>query len=133
MNLMQYFDSVKGVGVLSTSDEKGKVNSAVFARPHFIDESTALFIMVCNLTLSNLQDNPWAAYLFIETAEGYNGKRLYLKKIKAEQNPELVKEICRRCNYSGYDVEKRFVVYFNVEKVLPLIGSNPGIEDKNGA
>jgi len=122
MNLGAYFDGAKGQGVLATADGSGKVNVAVYARPHFQDDETALFIMAERLSHENLASNPWAAYIFIEAGAGWTGKRLYLKKVKEEKNEALVKEICRRCDYSQYDVKNRYVVYFKVEKVLPLIG-----------
>ena len=45
MNLSDYFDNTKGYGVLATADSTGKVNAAVYARPHFFDENTIAFIM----------------------------------------------------------------------------------------
>ena len=48
MNLKDYFENAKGVGVLATADADGKVNVAVYARPHFLDsedDKTAAFIM----------------------------------------------------------------------------------------
>lgn len=123
MTLKEYFDNAKGYGVLATADSAGKVNTAVYARPHVMDEKTVAFIMAERLTHENLKSNPWAAYLFMETGGGWSGKRVYLKKLKEEQNQELIQEICRRCDYSRYDVKKRFVVYFSVESVLPLVGS----------
>jgi predicted nucleic-acid-binding Zn-ribbon protein len=122
MNLGDYFDKTRGRGVLATADATGKVNAAVYARPYFTDETTAVFIMAERLTHQNLQANPWAAYLFMEVGEGYTGKRLYLKKIKEEQNEKFVKDICRKCDYSHYDISTSHVLYFNVEKILPLIG-----------
>ena len=38
MSLAEYFEHVTGVGVLSTADASGRVNSAVYGRPHFIDD-----------------------------------------------------------------------------------------------
>ena len=122
MNLGEYFDQTKGHGVLATADSTGKVNAAVYARPYFTDDTTAVFIMHERLTHENVQSNPNAAYLFMEAGEGYTGKRLYLKKIKEEQNEQLFSEICRKCDYSHYEVHKHHVVFFNVEKVLPLMG-----------
>jgi hypothetical protein len=124
MNLGEYFDKKRGHGVLATADATGKVNAAVYARPYFTDETTAVFIMAERLTHQNLQSNPWAAYLFMEVGEGYTGKRLYLKKIKEEQNEKLVRDICGKCDYSHYDISTSYVVYFNVEKILPLIGDD---------
>jgi hypothetical protein len=124
MNLGDYFDQTKGRGVLATANAEGKVDAAVYARPYFTDETTAAFIMAERLTHENLQSNPWATYLFIEEGKGYAGKRLYLKKTKEEQNEQLVSDICRKCDYSHYEIHTRYVVFFNVEKVLPLIGDN---------
>ena len=45
MNLSDYFDNTKGCGVLATADSDGKVNAAVYARPHFFDENTIAFII----------------------------------------------------------------------------------------
>jgi putative heme iron utilization protein len=122
MNLGEYFDDAQGHGILATADADGKVNAAIYARPYFIDDKTALFIMAERSTHANIQANPWATYLFIESGKGYKGKRLYLKKLKEERNQELLSKICRKCDYSHYEVGNRYIVYFNVEKVLPLIG-----------
>jgi hypothetical protein len=127
MNLGDYFDQTKGHGVLATADATGKVNTAVYARPYFTDDTTAVFIMAERLTHENLKSNPWASYLFMEAGEGYSGKRLYLKKVKEEQNEQLVSDICRKCDYSHYEIHTRYVVSFNVEKVLPLIGDHEKI------
>jgi len=124
MNLSEYFDQPKGRGVLATADVEGKVNVAVYARPYFMECNTVLFIMAERLTHENLQSNPWATHLFMEEGEGYNGKRLYLKKVKEEQNDQLISEICRKCDYSHYHIGIRYVVHFTVEKVLPLIGDH---------
>jgi len=54
MNLGEYFDKMSGHGVLATADATGKVNAAVYARPYFTDETTAVFIMAERLTHQNL-------------------------------------------------------------------------------
>jgi hypothetical protein len=123
MTLREYFDGAKGYGVLATADAAGKVDAAVYARPHVMDEKTVVFIMAERLTHENLKSNPWAAYLFMEAGGGWTGKRLYLKKLREEQNEELIQEICRKCDYPRSDAKNRFIVYFSVENVLPLIGS----------
>ena len=124
MNLGDYFDNTNGYGVLATADSAGKVNAAVYARPHFFDENTVAFIMRERLTHANLQKNPHATYLFIQNGQGYSGKRLYLTKLREETNDELIADICRRCDYSAFAEQlTRHVVFFTIEKVLPLIGS----------
>ena len=75
MNLREYFESVKGRGVLATADEDGKVDAAIYASPHFIDEETVAFIMRDRLTHHNLQSNPHAAYLFMESMKPNKTRR----------------------------------------------------------
>ena len=124
MDLKTYFESTQGHGVLATADSSGKVNAAIFSRPYVMDENTVVFIMAERLNHENLKSNPHAAFLFIEAKEGYSGKRLHLTKIKEEVNPELYEQICRRCNYTFFDKDTtRYLVYFSIDKVLPLIGA----------
>ncbi len=125
MMLSDYFEKAKGKGIIATADSKGKVGMAVYARPHFINEKKAVFIMADRLMHKNLQSNPSASYLFVEEGSGYKGKRLYLTKIKEVEDPDLVDQLRRRgcCPVDeGYKQGQRFVVYFRVNRVLPLIG-----------
>jgi hypothetical protein len=122
MNLREYFESVKGRGVLATADGDGKVDAAIYATPHFIDDETIAFIMRDRLTHSNLQSNPHAAYLFMETGQKFTGKRLFLTKTREEQDSELLYSL-RRKKYSDEKNEPKFLVFFQIDKVLPLIGS----------
>ena len=43
MNLQYYFSGKSGFGVISTSNNKGEVNSAVYAKPHVVDSNTIAF------------------------------------------------------------------------------------------
>ncbi len=70
MDLAEYFENQKGTGVLATADDQGRVDVAVYARPHVIDRETIAFIMPDRLTHHNLQSNDHAAYLFMEQAPG---------------------------------------------------------------
>jgi hypothetical protein len=128
MSLQEYFESTKGLGVLATSDSEGNVDVAVYARPHVMEDGSLAMIMRDRLSHKNLQSNPKAAYLFKEEGAGYKGKRFFLKKIKEEQDSERIKELRRR-TYPDDDAihaESKFLVFFSVEKELPLIG--PGKE-----
>lgn len=126
MNLKEYFESKKGVGVISTSDKEGRVDSAIYARPHVMDDGSLAFIMRERLTHKNIGENPFAVYLFIENAPGYQGVRLYLKKIREETNAELIKAMTRRCLTPEEGAAKglKYLVYFTIEKVLKLIGAD---------
>jgi hypothetical protein len=122
MNLREYFENTKGFGVLATSDGEGKVDAAVYARPHFMDDGSIAMIMRDRLTHHNLQSNPHAAYLFHEDSPGYKGKRLFLTKLREEQDTELLQSLRRR-EYIDKRDENRFLVFFQIDKELPLIGS----------
>jgi len=125
MKLSEYFEKTKGRGVIAATDSRGKVAIAVYAKPHFINEKTVAFIMADRLIHKNLELNPHAAYLFMESKEKYAGKRLYLTKMKEEMNGELIDQIRRKevCPVDeGYKKGKRFLAYFKIDKVLPLVG-----------
>ena len=125
MKLSEYFEGAKGYGVLATADSDGKVDVAIYARPHFMDEETVAFIMTDRLTHANLQSNPSAAYLFMETGEKPSGKRLFLTKVKEEKDSELLHAI-RRKSYGDDDRRGLYLVYFKIDRVLPLIGAGEG-------
>jgi hypothetical protein len=125
MKLSDYFEKTKGRGVISTADSSGRVTAAVYARPHFLDEGTVAFIMADRLTHKNLESNPHAVYLFMESGEKYVGKRLYLTKTKEEKNSPLIDTIRRResCPVDEeYMKQNRFLVSFTIDNTLPLIG-----------
>lgn len=125
MELSDYFDGTKGIGVLATADSKGKVNAALYARPHFTDRYTAVFLMDDRLTHKNLSSNPNAVYLFVESGRGFEGKRIYLTKKHEEEEPEFIDGLrlrhCGTCEEANYTA--KYVAYFHIDKVLPLVGS----------
>jgi hypothetical protein len=124
MDLREYFENVKGHGVLATADAEGKVGAAIYAQPHFMDDGSIAFIMADRLTHANLQSNNYAAYLFKEKGNGYKGIRLFLSKLREEEDSDLLYSI-RSKRYASEKEEgkPRFLVFFNVDKVLPLIGA----------
>lgn len=127
MELSDYFKKTKGTGVLATADAQGKVNAAIYARPHFLDkedDATLAFIMGDRLSHDNVRANPSATYLFIEEGKGYHGKRLSLTRIKEEKDQEKIRSLSRRGLPPDCDDGKtRFLVYFHVDGVRPLIGA----------
>ena len=122
MDLKEYFENTKGVGMLATADGDGKVDAAVYARPHFMEDNTIAMIMRDRLTHLNLQSNAHATYLFHEDGPGYKGKRLFLTKIREEKNTDLLKSLQRR-PYPDKKEEAKFLVFFKVDQVLPLVGN----------
>ena len=128
MNLKQYFDTTKGMGIMSTADAAGIVAAAVYAKPHIMDDGTLAFIMRDHLTHHNLQSNPHANFLFKAEGAGYKGKRLFLTKVKEEKNTPRLESLQRR-KRENENNEDRFLVFFNVERELPLIGDGK-VSDK---
>jgi len=125
MKLSEYFETAKGVGVLATADAQGRVNAAMYARPHFLDpsdERTCAFIMSDRLSHANVKANPRAAYLFIEEAEDYLGKRLSLTMLREETDLEKIKALRRRSVPSVSDEGQKFLVHFRIDGVRPLVG-----------
>jgi len=121
MKLEEYFNIKKGIGVLSTADSEGKVDAAIYARPQFMEDGTMAFIMRDRLSHHNLQSNPHATYLFKEEGSGYSGKRLFLTRVREEENTELLESLRRRKSTYG-NGEDRFLVFFKLDKELPLVG-----------
>ena len=124
MGLKEYFEKTKGFGVMSTADSEGRVDAAVYSRPHVMEDGSLAFIMRDRLTHSNIQSNPNATFLFREDSPGYKGKRLYLTKIGEEQDTERLYELRRRTSPADTNEDvTRFLVLFRLDKELPLVGA----------
>jgi len=121
--LQEYFESTRGVGVLATADSNGKVDAAIYSSPHFLEEGTLAFIMRDRLTHHNLQSNPSATFLFVEEGAGYKGKRLFLRKVREDNDSALITKIKRR-KYTDDNEEPIYLVYFVLDQELPLIGGS---------
>ena len=67
-----------------------------------------------------------AHYLFMESGPGYKGKRLSLTMLREEEDTALLHDLCRRCHPKELEHKesKRFLVFFKIDKELPLIGVN---------
>ena len=124
MDLADYFQNARGIGVLSTAGAEGEVDAAIYARPHFIDQETVAFIMADRLTHRNVTENPHAIYAFIEHGAGYKGKRLYLTKMREETDAAKIEAIRRRPlpRECGVEAESRYLVEFRIDRVRPLVG-----------
>jgi len=122
MDLKEYFENTEGSGILATADNDGKVDAALYGRPHFMDDGTIALIMRDRLTHHNLQSNSHACYMFIEKGPGYKGKRFFLTKVREEQDSELLQSVRRR-QYIDEKDEAKFLVFFNIDRELPLVGT----------
>jgi hypothetical protein len=61
----------------------------------------------------------------MEVGEKFAGKRLFLTKTQEEQDSELLYSLKRK-QYPDDESEPKFLVFFQIDKVLPLIGSGDG-------
>ena len=122
MELKEYFENTVGSGILATADSDGKVDAAIYARPHIMDDGSIALIMRDRLTHHNLQSNSHACYMFIEKTPGYKGKRFFLTKIREEQDSELLQSLRRR-QYLNEKDESKFLVFFKIDRELPLVGA----------
>ena len=98
------------------------MDAAVYARPHFLDDGTMALIMRHRLTHHNLQSNSHACCMFIEKGSGYKGKRLFLTKVREEEDSELLKSLRHRRHINTEDKSK-FPVFFRVDRELSLVGA----------
>lgn len=109
---------------MATADNKGQVNTAIYAKPHVFDDSTVGFIIRDRLSRKNLLENGNASYLFYEKGSSFKGLRLKLLLLGESNDQNLISELSRRPKTSGnlYTDESRFLVTFSVDKCLSLIG-----------
>jgi hypothetical protein len=127
MQLQEYFTSTQGTGVLATAGVSGEVTTAIYAKPHIMEDDSVAFIMRERLTYANLGTNDHANYMFIEQGPGFKGVRLFLRKIDESDDPELIAAMTRRHLSPEADQAKgpKHLVRFRVLKVLPLVGDGP--------
>lgn len=126
MSLKDYFTQKKGTGVLATAAADGRVDAAIYASPHVMDDGGLAFIMREHLTYANLRENPHATYLFREEGKGYQGVRLFLKKVREEVDEGQIGQMTKR-NLSPEEdaaLGPKHLVYFKIDKSLQLIGDS---------
>jgi len=123
MELKKYFETAQGTGILSTADAEGNVDSAIYSRPHFFDDGTVALIMADRLSHKNLQSNSLAAYMFIEEAKGYKGRRFTMKMIREEKNSDQIPALRRSTRkYSDEEeAEDKYLVFFEITEERPLV------------
>jgi hypothetical protein len=126
MKLSDYFAQAKGIGVLATADARGKVNAAIYARPHFLDEhddGSCALVMSDRVSHENVKSNPQAVYLFVEEGGDYSGKRLTLTMVREETDIGKIEAIRRRGVPPISEGESKYLVHFRIDAVRPLIGA----------
>ena len=85
--VMELFNKRPRIGMLSTANKAGEVNTAVFGSPQMIDENTVIMGIGKNRSLRNLQENPRAVFIVVEpgkTLMDWKGARVYLEALDIE-------------------------------------------------
>ncbi len=129
MKLKDYLESTDGISILSTANSDGKLTTAIYSKPRIMENNTIAFIMRERLTYHNIRNNPDAAYMFIEKGPSYQGIRLFLTKIREDDDPEIIARMTRRNLTPEEDKAKgpKHLVVFRVDMILPLIGGGQSI------
>ena len=123
MKLAELFPS-GGKGVIATASAAGVVNTAIYARPHIINDETLAWGMTDGRSYANLRENPRASYLYMAPVSGFSGWRLNLELTRIEDGGEMLEKI-RMSTKEIVGAEAaamvRHVGYFRVTEVRPLI------------
>jgi hypothetical protein len=127
MDLRHYFEKTEGIGVLATSDLRGQLNQAVYSKPFVIDDKTVAFIMKQRHSHKNLQHHLQASYLFIEKGTDIKGIRFHLTMLSEDKNCSLIEALREKqpSIYPEDDDSNKFLVFFDVDQIRPLIGDAP--------
>jgi hypothetical protein len=123
MKLSELF-AEPGFGVMSTAAADGSVNSAIYARPHVIDEMTLVWGMTDKRTYQNISQNRNASYLFKVNGSGFRGVRLVLEMTKSEKDGEMLATIKHNADNlvsPGTGAAVTHAVWFRVTEIRSLI------------
>ena len=94
--VMELFNKKPRIGTLSTSNQKGDVNVAVFGSPQMVDENTVVMGIGKNRSYQNLKENPKAVFIVMKPGKSvaeWQGYRIYLKALAIENKGELLDQI----------------------------------------
>jgi hypothetical protein len=133
--LVEYFNKQPRLSVLSTSDKKGKVDSAVIGSPQMTEEKTVIVALSKGRTFANLQENPNAVFMIMEPGAGildWKGIRVYLKMsgyvTSGPQIDAYKSQMAKVVGEQAVDMIK-VLATFEVTEVRPLIDFGQGWEN----
>lgn len=132
--LVEYFNKQPRLGVLSTSNKEGEVDSAYFGSPFMPDESTVVVALGKNKTYANLQENPQACYMIMEPGKSifeWKGLRIYLTMTKCETSGETLEMMKKMITEKAGEGAGKMIyaaVTFSVSSVRPLADFGQGWE-----
>ncbi len=131
-SLMEFFNKQPRLGVLSTANKAGEVNSGYFGSPRMVDEKTIIMALGNNRTLANLQENPNACYLIMEPGKAlpdWKGVRMYLRMTECQTSGDTVDTMRKQLVEKAGEAAGKMVyaaVTFEVMAVRPLADFGQG-------
>lgn len=133
-SLMEYFNKQPHLGVLSTSNKAGEVDSAYFGSSRMIDGSTMMVALGKNITFANLQENPNACYMIMEPGKSifeWKGLRIYLKMTECQTSGDDVDMMKKKIAVKAGEAAGKMIyaaVKFSIASVRPLADFGQGWE-----
>lgn len=147
-NLIEYFNKMPRIGVLSTSSKDGKVDSALFGSPQMTDEKTVIVATGNNRSFANLLENPYAIYMIMEQCPspeaeanqpeepenslmGWKGIRVYMKLKEHATSGEMLEMFRNQvAKVAGEEGAKMIyaLLTFEVYEVRPIVDIGQGWE-----
>jgi hypothetical protein len=131
---MDFFNKQPRIGILSTSNKGGKVDSAVFGSPRMIDDKTVVMGLGKNRTLSYLQENPHAVFLIVEAGKSlmeWKGVRVYLKAKSIATTGKVLDDLKEQLRKAAGEQAAQMMnaaVTFEIEEIRPIVDFGQGWE-----
>lgn len=114
-------------GVLSTTDEEGQVNAAVFGSARLTDDGLLLLGLGENRSLANLRQQPQAVFTFFDPGaqpSAWTGARLYLEVARIDGEGQVFDRIVEGIRQvAGARAARRIraAVLFRIVNIRPLV------------
>jgi hypothetical protein len=131
---MEYFNKQPRLGVLSTGNKAGEIDSAYFGSPIMTDETTIVVALGKNRTLENLQENPNACYMIMAPGKSifeWKGVRIYMKMTACETSGKTIDMMKKMLTEKVGESAAKMIsaaVSFSVTSVRPLADFGQGWE-----
>jgi len=129
--VMELFNKRPRIGSLSTANNHGEVNVAVFGSPQMIDENTVVMGIGKNRTFRNLQENSKAVFIVVEPGEtvmDWKGARVYLEAVDIESGcgffDQIKENITKAAGQAAGDMIHS-AIRFKVTEVRPVVDMGP--------
>jgi hypothetical protein len=125
--VMDLFNKRPRIGSLSTANQKGEVNVAVFGSPQMIDENTVVMGIGRNRSFANLKKNPNAVFIVVEpgkTVMDWKGARVYLEALAIETGGGFYEQIKENIAKAAGKVAADMIhaaIRFRITEVRPIV------------